>query len=53
MVAKGSGDLAAPNGLGPEDSKLQPGPLLLISGERVEFNPHSPTPSTQPSTTAS
>ena len=53
MVAKESGALAAPNGLCPEDYKLQPGPLLMISGERVEFNPHSPTRSTRSSTTAS
>ena len=51
MEAKGSGALAAPNALCPGDSKLQRGPLLLISGERVEFNPpHSPTPSTRSST---
>jgi hypothetical protein len=40
MVAKDTEAHAAPNALYPEDSKLQPGPLLLISGERVEFNPH-------------
>lgn len=50
VVAKGTGGLEAPNALCPEDSQLQPGPLLLISGERVEFNPHFPTPSTRSST---
>lgn len=53
IVAKVNGAQEAPNALYPEDSKLQPGPLLLISGERVEFNPHFPTPSTRSSTTAS